>query len=618
MTSALNGAASLRLVDEPNENATIELDAPAGRREADSETVADAAETFVAKNVDTELLRAELRELAELDPLAFAISLKEHSKRLGLSQAELKKHVSNERKAIKARERARAKPKRRKKLGEIDLEVGEQDLAVDAVIQVIREHGVIFVHGGSLARVTPRGKVLRVDLQWLADYLSRHVDFYEWQNAKDGGVVRVRADPPLWLCARIMSKVDDADLSTLKGVITAPAMRLDGTILDTPGYDAETQLYLMPGDWPEIQMYPTRAELEAAWKTLWTPYKQFPYATVNDRSATVAAILTAVMRRVLPTAPGFLFQAPVAGTGKTLLARCIALLCSPSVGLMSQCREEDEMRKRLLAYALEDTPSILLDNAKGEFKSSALEAFLTSEEFSDRVLGATESATAPTNILFLISGNNLVLRGDLYRRVLTARIDAGVEQAKVHRRTFDVDAKTYCTTHRLELAAAALTLLRGYLASTSDAAQRGNRGLASFEKWDVFVRQTVIWLGNEGFEELTDPTLAIENTQADDVDHQRLAAFLELTDLVMQGAAWRVAELIERVNAAPLASEEWTALRQLLCEISAKDGGSNINPRILGGWVKDKLDARCNGLRIIKAGIKWNTTQWQVIREREK
>ncbi len=125
----------------------------------------------------------------------------------------------------------------------------------------------------------------------------------------------------------------------------------------------------------------------------------------------VACILTAIMRRVLPRAPAFSFDAPVAGTGKTLLGQCMLRLCGSAPDVVPECRDEEEFRKRLLSALRQGQPGILLDNIRGQFGSAALEALLTTERYSDRVLGASQMLSLPTNLLLLISGNNFHRRG---------------------------------------------------------------------------------------------------------------------------------------------------------------------------------------------------------------
>jgi hypothetical protein len=64
------------------------------------------------------------------------------------------------------------------------------------------------------------------------------------------------------------------------------------------------------------------------------------------------------------------------------------------------------------------------------------------------------------NAAFYATGNNLTIAGDLTRRVIMATLDANCERPEM--RTFNVDARTEALTHRPELVAAALTVLRAW------------------------------------------------------------------------------------------------------------------------------------------------------------
>ena len=207
-------------------------------------------------------------------------------------------------------------------------------------------------------------------------------------------------------------------------MITAPTLRPDGSLLDGPGYDSATGLLLKAGRFSSVKLQQSRQDLRAAFATLWEPFKLFPFVTAHDQGVAVASVLTALVRRSLPSAPGFSFDAPTAGTGKTLLAQCVLSLMGAVPQVVPECREEDELRKRLLAALREGKPGLLLDNIRDVFGSSALEAFLTSEYYCDRVLGVSEMLSFPTDILLLISGNNFMPKGDLWRRLLTCRLDA--------------------------------------------------------------------------------------------------------------------------------------------------------------------------------------------------
>jgi len=487
---------------------------------------------------------------------------------------------------------------------DIQLTSGEQARVTDETLAVMRRDGTLYERGGALMRLAGN-ELAEADEHWLADYLSRRVNFFRMKE-QNNELVRVAADPPAWLCKRIRAKKGERGLPELAGTITAPTLRRDGSLLDQPGFDPATGLLLRPGDWPHIPERPSLAEVEAVWQTLWLPFSEFPYVNDDDRAVAVSAILTALVRRTLPLAPAFSFDAPVAGSGKTLLATCIAELCGSEPNIVPEC-DEEEIRKRLLSVLMDGTPVLLLDNIKGTFKSSALEAFLTARYYADRVLGASRLARLPTNILLLISGNNFLPAGDLWRRILTCRIDPRVED--VHMRSFERDAVGHVRTHRQAMVAAGMTILRGFIAAGSPRAASAK--MASYEAFDSLIRQCVIWLGREGLAPVTDPAASIAKVKALDPETQKLTAFLTAVHDVMGNAKWRAAELVARANNAALSDESGQALTDALTQIAGNDYG-RLNVRILSAWIARQVDRRCEGLRVTRAGIYAGNNRWQV------
>ena len=482
---------------------------------------------------------------------------------------------------------------------EIVLDVDEQARTIDETFNLIREDGTLYNRAGAL--VFLRGdRTIEADEYQLADYLARRVKF---RRIKEG--VPMPASPPSWLCKRI-GKLP-ANLPELMGIITAPTLRPDGSLLNEPGFDAATGLLLLPGDFPHVPLKPSKEELRAAWRTLWLPYAEFPYVSDDDRGVAAAAILTALVRRILPTAPGFSFDAPCPSSGKTLLATCIAELCGGEPSVIGEAKEEDELRKKFLPALMDGQPCVLLDNVKGQFQSSALEALLTSARYSDRVLGISRNLNFASNLLLLISGNNFQPAGDLWRRILTARIDPKTENA--HKRVFKLDALAHCRENRQKLVAAGLTLLRGFIAAGAPNQTPGDR-TGSFEAWDALIRQCVIWLGKEGVAPVMDPAKSINKAQEHDPERQKLAAFLELTQRAMEAERWRTAALISKANNEVGTTEEGQPLRDTLLEIAG--AGNIINPRILGRWIEKQADRRCNGRWVERAGIRDGNTLWKI------
>jgi hypothetical protein len=110
------------------------------------------------------------------------------------------------------------------------------------------------------------------------------------------------------------------DLPKIRGVITSPTMRADGTLLIEDGYDAKTQLWRRspPGfEMPAIAERPSKKDALEALALYDELLKEFAFADKVSRSVALAVILTLVLRAAFPHAPIFLIRAPDPRTGKS-------------------------------------------------------------------------------------------------------------------------------------------------------------------------------------------------------------------------------------------------------------------------------------------------------------
>ena len=143
---------------------------------------------------------------------------------------------------------------------EIILKKGERPRVLDAALAVIRERGDLYERGGEMVRLA--GDTIRpVTDPWLSDYYARHIRFSEMKFAVEEWI-KVPADPPVWLCQQTNAKSGERGIRELNGIITAPTLRLDGSILSTPGYDAATGLLLKGSGWPKISEAPKPETLQ--------------------------------------------------------------------------------------------------------------------------------------------------------------------------------------------------------------------------------------------------------------------------------------------------------------------------------------------------------------------
>jgi putative DNA primase/helicase len=418
----------------------------------------------------------------------------------------------------------------------------------------------------------------------------------------------IPADPPISIVKALQQHgLGRFRLPPLHGVITAPTMRADGSILDAPGYDAATGL-LFTSDgvrFPRIPDRPTSADAVTALASLDALVNRFPFVKECDRSVALSAILTACVRRSLPTAPLHAFSSPTAGTGKGKLTD---IACVISTGYMAAPlgpgANDEELEKRLASKLIAAEPFISIDNCTRPLGGELICSMLTQERVSPRVLGFSKASPIETGAFCAANGNNLVIEGDLIRRTLLCQIDAKVELPET--RVFDRDPVAFVKANRPALVVAVLTILRAY-----HVAGRPGRPapLGSFETWSDLVRGALIWL------ECADPVDTMKTIrEADPV----------VANIKMVMSAWRETFAREPLTVSQVikAATEQTrsdsfdgrfefsneALREALLTVAGRGGA--INSRALGHWLSANKSRIVDGDRFEQFGTRQGAAVW--------
>jgi hypothetical protein len=492
----------------------------------------------------------------------------------------------------------------------VELIPGQLHLVVKKILVTLRQDGSIYERGGEVVRLTEKGLVVPLEAEYLTVYLTQIMSFFRPGKDKEGNDVLKAVDCPLDLAKRVLAMRGEFDFPILDAVLTAPIQTVDGTILEEAGYDDATRTFMFQNnpDAAPVPRTPTVAQVTDALKFLWRPFENFPFVGNADKSVILAAILTAIMRPTLPTAPGFLLAAPTAGSGKTLLMICLSILAgTENPALMPPSDNEEEIRKRMLAALREAKPVLVLDNVVGHLDSAALCVLLTSREYSDRLLGSSVTLSVPTNTLVMASGNNVKLVGDLNRRFLTCTIDPKTDKA--YRRTFDLNPAEFTRAHRQEMVVAALTILQGYRTLGSKMTQDRT---ASFEDWSDAVRQAVMWAGTLGVLDLPDPCDSIDASYDQDPETRKLQTLLESWHCAYQGSPRKIQQVIrdlpdpdDQVDDSPLSQ-----LYDAADEIAGERG--RVNPRRLGRWIERMNGRVCGGKKFEIAGRSGGSNLWRV------
>lgn len=396
----------------------------------------------------------------------------------------------------------------------------------------------------------------------LLDRLERNIAFVKWnERAKQF----IRTDAPVKLAQTILDLRGEWPFPSTVGMIHGPTLRLDGTILDAPGYDPETRILYVPkgGDAPVVPPEPTKDDARTALATLWHPFREFPYAGPADIGAALALKLTAAIRAVLPTSPAGLVKSPEPGTGKGLETQATCAIASGEI-VAAQAwptgrNSEEEVRKAILSWFINAPAAVIVDNVLGGLGSGQIARLLTAGAIGDRVLGQTLNISVPTRALIIFNGNNVHLTGDLPRRFLTVSLDAQTEAPWL--REFDFNVLEMASRDWLKLRVAALTVLRAFFVDGAPKIGAGTFG--SFEHWDRTVRQCLLWVQKHNlFEhEIEDPLEAAKTAKHLNPDQQALAALLE---------AWH----------AKFASEPVTVHRVVETASDRVPGGDRVNPEL--------------------------------------
>ncbi len=487
----------------------------------------------------------------------------------------------------------------------------------------------IFQYGDILARVAPGPIVVAIDHRprevlgyrvieirsmALRDDLSRHADFQKW----DGRAKKwVSTNCPEDIADGLISRQGRWKLPVLRSIVAAPVIRPDNSLLDKPGYDEATGLFLAPAGtvFPPLPLAPTRDDAIAALEVLKYPLRDMPFVDRASLSVALSAILTGLERPMMSFAPIHAFDAPQAGSGKGLICNYSSVIViGHEAGAVLASNDPAETDKTLGAKIIAGHSIILLDNVTHILRSALL-AQITSEPIVEpRILGKSSVVTVQNTISVLINGNNLVLAGDLPRRALKGRLDARVTRPEL--RTFTSENPVVVAKRdRGKLVAAGLTVLLAYrLAGMPD---QGVVPLGTFDQWSQRVRNALIWAGE------ADPVETQEHIRSVDKDielhqnmmsawHEAIQVGVTISRLVEMSYEMSSAMRTEDDDYAP-PSRRHPDLYDALYEIAPARQPEKIDPTKLGAYCRERVDQAVAGLRIERAGkLRTNQVLWTI------
>jgi hypothetical protein len=285
-------------------------------------------------------------------------------------------------------------------------------------------------------------------------------------------------------------------------------------------------LLIDPPAMPDIPEHPTKEDAEDALNSLKNDLL-FEFMFDDDggvsRAVALSAIISTVCRGAFPVMPMHIIDAPTAGSGKSYLLSTVSRIATGHpMPVLGAGKSEEELEKRLGAAVIHGQALICVDNIVGEIGGDALCRLVEQPRPNVRILGqSTMIEVDARSTSYFGNGNNVVVVGDLCRRVVRSRLDPQMERPEL--RVFKGSPEDTVMADRGKYIAACLTICRAYIVGGRPG--KLNR-LASFGGWSDTVRSALVWLGE------ADPVKSIDTSKAEDPETTALRTLLTEWKLV--------------------------------------------------------------------------------------
>jgi len=398
--------------------------------------------------------------------------------------------------------------KRNAELSEIDINGKPLPVILKAVRKAVEKGNEprpsLYRYGGSLSRIefddAGAPFVASLNVESLPEVLAERIRFTKTIR-KGKKSHKIDIIPPKYVISGILGSLE-IPAPVLKRLVTVPVFGPDGSLRTKPGFSSSSGILFLPKgslDIPLVSKKPSKKEIEKAKAILCGELLGgFPFENLSDKAQTFAMLLQHPARALIKgSTPLYSVDAPMQGTGKTLLVSVIIRIWQgEEVSPMAEARSDDEGRKRLFSALRTSSAFIFIDNLKSTVSSPALELALTSDSFTERILGVSKVSSVPVQCQFIATGNNMQFSAEMIRRTVRIRLNARMPQPWTGRTFKHPNLKEWVTQNRGRLMWAAYTLIQAWIAAGRP---KGSEKIGSFESWSEVMGGILDVCGIPGF-----------------------------------------------------------------------------------------------------------------------
>ena len=351
---------------------------------------------------------------------------------------------------------------------------------------------IIFSHVKGLVRLKHKAGDHELATQELKEEHLRHrlARIAYWVVERHEGVLKRVVPPPPVVTDMLVEP--EPPIPYLDRIIEFPIYAKDRTIHYHPGYSESTHCYYNPDPRlviPEVSENPSKSELDKAVNLLSEAFHDFPFISNSERAHAIALMILPFVRELIDGhTPLHLIEAPLPGSGKTLLADVAAFpSLGRSIAKMAESEKSDgDYKKRITALLIEGPTFICIDNIRARLESSAISLAITCGIWKDRILQVSKNATVRVKSVWIATGNNPALSSEVTRRTIRIRIDPKMDKPWLregHKYFKHPDILEWMKRHRGEFIHGILTIVNKWIAEGEPSPPKTTPVLGMFEEW---------------------------------------------------------------------------------------------------------------------------------------